>query len=439
MPAPAPVVPSAERQILTPGRHRTAAPPRAERRLISVVHGAEPVPTVGVVHPRDLTGAFLAAAGAAGGALLAARTDPHSAVPAALAGGLVLAAAVSWPRAKAWVAWAAAVTAAASLTGTAHLLTTGREHDGDGGLIAFMEVGGLLTLLALVVRWTSWRTTLLVGGATATAVITWILRYLPSYEPLAVVGGSASMAVPATLAIVVGGYPRLAQARLDRSVRSARRAQRLEIAHDLHDYIAHDVTAIVAQAQAARYAFGDDPARLAGTLARIETVGLQALSAMDEMVAVLADAEPAAATRAHPDPGDLPDLVEGFSTERGTCRVDFAQDARAADPAATSWQVRAATHRIVAEALTNVRRHAPAATRVAVTVHVRDDDRLVVTVVNDAGAAGSPRRRASSGTGLHTMRQRVQALGGDLTAGPDSGGRWVLRARLPMRPGTGHG
>lgn len=390
-------------------------------------------PTLSFVDPRDIAGAVLAGAAAFGVVLLAPRADPFSGVPAALAGGLALATAISWPRAKAWVTCAAAVSAAVSLAATAQVLTGGRDGTGNSGLIGFVEVGGLLLLLALVVRWASWKTMLLVAAATATAVIAWILRYLPEYEPLAIIGGCGSMAVAAALAIVVGGYPRAASVRLDWSVRSARQAQRLEIAHDLHDYIAHDVTAIVAQAQAARYAFGDDPVRLAGALARIETVGLQALSAMDEMVAVLADHEPAAPGRPPADLGGLPDLVSGFSSERGaSCRVDFAQDVRAADPAGTPRQVQATAHRVVVEALTNVRRHAPAATRVAVTVNVRDiDDQLVVTVTNDLCAAGPPLRRASRGIGLHNLRKRVQVLGGELAAGPDREGRWVLQAHIP--------
>ena len=67
------------------------------------------------------------------------------------------------------------------------------------------------------------------------ATCAWIVRYLPSYDLLAIVGGGTSMAVAPAFAIVVGDYPRLAPARLSWSVRSARQAQGPEIAHDRHD------------------------------------------------------------------------------------------------------------------------------------------------------------------------------------------------------------
>jgi signal transduction histidine kinase len=229
--------------------------------------------------------------------------------------------------------------------------------------------------------------------------------------------------------------------RINWSVRSARQAQRLDIAHDLHDYVAHDISGMVAQAQAARYAFASDPVRLAGALERIEAVGLQALGAMDEMVAVLADGEATASTRPHAGLGDLPGLVERFGSERGESRrVALTQDPRAADPSVTSRQVQTTAHRVVVEALTNVRRHAPEATDVAVSVRLRDpEERLVVRVANDLTGHRPTSRRASGGTGVVGLRERVRALGGDLTAGSDRDGRWVLQADIPLHPGGHHG
>jgi signal transduction histidine kinase len=387
------------------------------------------------VGSRDVAGAALAAAGVLGGVLLAPTVEPDSGVAAAVAGPLALGVAVSWPRARNWIACPAAVAAATSLATTIYVLVAGRQGTGTSGTIGFVEVAGLLVLLALVVRWAPARTAVAVGAAATLATCVWILRYLPSYDLLAIVGGCASMAVATAFAIVVGGYPRLAQARLSWSVRSARQAQRLEIAHDLHDYVAHDLTGIVAQAQAARYTCAGDPVRLVTALERIEAIGLQALSTMDDMVGVLRD-DSAAPTHPIARMSDVPDLVERFSSERGpSCRVDLDQDPRVADAGVTPLPAQATAHRVVVEALTNVRRHAPQARRVTISARVRDaEEELVVTVTNDRGAGTPPPRPTPGGHGLASLRQRVRALGGVLTAGPDTHGGWVVQAHVPMRP-----
>jgi len=330
------------------------------------------------------------------------------------------------------VAAAAAAAAAGSFVATAVVVSGDPPLPVAGQLVGFVEVAGLLVLLALVVRWSPPVAAVLAGGATSAAVAAWILRVLPSLEPAAIIGGAASMGVPMVFAVVIGGYGRLAAAKLVWSVRSARQAQRLDLAHDLHDYVAHDVTAIVAQAQAARYALADDPVRLAATLERIEAIGAQTLTAMDHMLALLSD-NPATPTRPLPGMADLAEVVARFRDERPSCVVESTVDTRAA---AAPPQVCATVHRIVTEALTNVRRHAPAATRVTVAVRMRGD-RLAVHVTDDGNRRAWPRQvaaRAARGSGLTGLRERVRALGGELAAGRDDAGQWVLRAAIPLSP-----
>jgi signal transduction histidine kinase len=333
------------------------------------------------------------------------------------------------------VAWPAAAVAATSLSATSHTLLSGRGFSEAGRLIGLIEVASLLLLLALVVRWSRPVTVLLTGGAAAAAATFWILRFLPSYEPLAIIGGCASMAVAPAFAIVVGGLPRVAAEKLNRSVRTARQAQRLEIAHDLHDYVAHDVSGIVAQAQAVRFVHGQDAERLADALERIERTGLQALSAMDEMVALLAEDADGRQIPRLARLVELPDVIDRFRSERlPSCQVELSQDDRVLDPTVIPRQVQATAHRVVVEALTNVRRHAPAASWVAVDIHICDtEDRLVARVANDLRGAPPPSRlRASGGSGLIGLRERVQALGGGLTAGPHRDVEWVVEARIPI-------
>ncbi|EOD63733.1 sensor histidine kinase, partial [Amycolatopsis vancoresmycina] len=92
-------------------------------------------------------------------------------------------------------------------------------------------------------------------------------------------------------------------------------------------------------------------------------------------------------------------------------------------------QVATTVHRVVTEALTNARRHAPAATEVVVSVRVETDE-LVLEVAND-GLPANP-RSAPGGFGIIGMAERLEMLGGSLTAGPGPGARWTVAARLPL-------
>ena len=88
-------------------------------------------------------------------------------------------------------------------------------------------------------------------------------------------------------------------------------------------------------------------------------------------------------------------------------------------------------HRLLTEALTNVRRHAPNATEVTVTAEL-DGPWLVLEVDNDAAE-----RPGAGGYGLVGMAERVAAVGGTVRVGPEQGQRWRVTARLPLRPETG--
>jgi signal transduction histidine kinase len=296
-------------------------------------------------------------------------------------------------------------------------------------------MGGLLLLLALVTRWSPVRVAVPVGLALAAAGSLFITRFMPTTNALEYVGGLALWSIGPAMAVLVGGYPRVAAARLDHGVRSARQGQALVLAHDLHDFVAHDVSGMVAQAQAARFAAGDDPARLRAALERIEDVGLHALSAMDEMVDMLGDPEADPSLVPGARLSSLPALVDRFGAERSPhCRVRLDVDPRVVGGAAVPAPVEMVAFRVVVESLTNIRRHAPEATLVQVSTRVEDDDVLQVQVTNDAGP-GAPlrlRRRSPGGTGLPNLRHRVEGLGGELAAGPYGGG-WTVTTRLPLR------
>lgn len=214
----------------------------------------------------------------------------------------------------------------------------------------------------------------------------------------------------------------LEREREDRA-RAAVAAERLRIARELHDIVAHHITGMVIQAQAAQIVARRDPANAAEPLAGIETAGTEALAAMRRVVGLLRDTADAAP--ASPGPERLDELVERFSAggPRATLRSCGGAD----------WppEVTSTVYRVVREALTNVRRHAPQAGSVAVTV--AEEPEGVTVRVDDDAPPGPARPHHRAGYGLVGMRERVETLGGTLAAGPRPGGGWSVRAVLPLR------
>ncbi|GAY09022.1 sensor histidine kinase [Pseudonocardia sp. N23] len=222
--------------------------------------------------------------------------------------------------------------------------------------------------------------------------------------------------------VAIGLVLREAGSRRASLLERARADERLELARELHDVVAHQVTGIVVAAQSARVVAPADP-DVAKALAAIETAGADALAAMRAMVGVLRGGEGGRAPGA--ELGGIPEMVRRFDPDGTRVRL-------LADPgfehAVLPAGVAATGYRVVQEALTNVRRHAPGATRVEVEVRLRADE-LVVGVRNDGAGSGSS---TSPGFGLAGMAERVGALDGTLHAGPAGNGVWTVTARLPV-------
>ncbi|WP_433463595.1 sensor histidine kinase [Spirillospora sp. CA-128828] len=269
------------------------------------------------------------------------------------------------------------------------------------------------------------------------------LRALPPVPAGAVAGGglvviaagqlaagppsSGDSSVPALdgvvwLAAVAAGVSlRLLDARARATAERVRRAERLELARELHDVVAHHITGMLIQAQAAQVVARRNPGEVTGSLVEIEDAGTDALAAMRRVVGLLRDADDAAP--ASPGPERLGALVERFGRQGPPVLLSVADEEATWPPEVTST-----VYRIVQEALTNVLRHAPHARSVGVTVG-RDRRGVTVEVVDD-GPAGSGRHHRG-GYGLIGMRERVETLGGSLSAGPRTGGGWSVRATLP--------
>ncbi|OPG03789.1 sensor histidine kinase [Microbispora sp. GKU 823] len=231
-------------------------------------------------------------------------------------------------------------------------------------------------------------------------------------------------------AVVAGLCPRLLDARRRAVAEGVRRAERLRLARELHDVVAHHVTGIVVQAQAARLVARKSPEKAGDALAEIEAAGSDALAAMRRVVGLLRDPDEPA-TPAPGGLGGLGELIERFEAGGRAVRLRLPGEEETA-----TWppEVAGTVYRVVQESLTNVSRHAPSARSVTVSVE-RDRDTLTVEVADDSPRTPS-RHHPRGGYGLIGMRERVEALGGTLRAGPrpmaGSESGWSVLATLPV-------
>ncbi|MBE1875534.1 sensor histidine kinase [Myceligenerans pegani] len=288
----------------------------------------------------------------------------------------------------------------------------------------------LAVLVASAVRRLPVREAVVVaGGGLAVVAASWLAAVPFSAAPSQV---TTVCGVSWLAAVAAGLGGRLRTERREAMVERVRRDERLAVARELHDVVAHHITGIVVQAQAARIVAGRSsrPEPLAGPLADIETAGADALASLRRVVGLLrddGDASPSA-----PGPEAIGILVSRFE-ERGPAVCLRLPD----DDAGWPPEVTSTVYRVVQEALTNVTRHAPRARSVTVDVG-RTPDGIRVEVSDDAPHAAPGSRHGSGsggagvGYGLVGMRERVEALGGALRAGsrPDAG--WTVLATLPL-------
>jgi len=202
--------------------------------------------------------------------------------------------------------------------------------------------------------------------------------------------------------------------------------ERLRIARELHDVVAHTMTVIAIHAGSGRLAADRDPAAARKALEVVEESSRHALAELRRLVTVLRDADDPAPGH-EPAPG-LPDLHRLVAEVAAAgVAVDVHTEG---DLARVPEGVSLAAYRIVQEALTNVVRHA-GATRARVSVAVRED-RVRLEVDDDGGGRdGRGPEPGGRGYGLVGMRERAALYGGEVTAGPGSGGSWHVAGSLP--------
>jgi signal transduction histidine kinase len=215
---------------------------------------------------------------------------------------------------------------------------------------------------------------------------------------------------------------RAEQAREDETRRRVD-AERMRIARELHDVVAHSMAMINIQATAAGMQLAADPASAAESIQAIRRASKSGLRELRAILEVLRQADGGSPVPV-PDMRAITALVEATSAAGTPTTLKSA-----GPPAPLPPPVALAAYRIVQESLTNVVRHAG---RVAATVALRlDGGYLYVDVINDGGTAPAA-CTDGTGAGLAGMRERAAVLGGTLDAGPRHGGGFAVHARLPV-------
>jgi signal transduction histidine kinase len=213
----------------------------------------------------------------------------------------------------------------------------------------------------------------------------------------------------------------------EEKARQAVTQERLRIARELHDVVAHSLSVIGVQAGAARLVLDadPDPARAREAVAAIEVTANRAMTEMRRALGILRDSErPGAALAPLPGLDQLPALLDQVRAAGLPVRLTVEGVPR---PLATSVDL--SLYRIVQEALTNALKHARA-TSAEVRVCYGAHD--VTVEVGDDGRGPSPAAAGGQGAGTIGMRERVALFGGDLRVGPRPEGGYAVRARLPI-------
>jgi signal transduction histidine kinase len=319
--------------------------------------------------------------------------------------------------------------AAVTVTAAAVLSLTGLQ---------FLTAAGLLAVLIAAYRLGATGSRLLAPGLTVPFPVLALAAPVPADRVIVVLAAALAPAAALT------GVAR--QARSEAAAHGAAReviagsllehtarGERARIARELHDVVAHHISMIAVQAETARLATPGMPEAGAHRLLDIGDTARAALTEMRRLLGVLReDARAATPGRPGPDrqpqPGlrELNELLDASRDASGTC----ARLILSGPPAVLDPGTELAAYRIIQEALTNARRHAPGA---AVDVELRYADDALQLRIRDNGPGPPP--AAAGGHGLTGMRERAAAVGGELRAGAAGGGGFLVEATLPVKTG----
>ncbi|GAB3556455.1 signal transduction histidine kinase [Actinopolyspora lacussalsi] len=309
-----------------------------------------------------------------------------------------------------------------------------------GGLPMPVTAAGML-LIVFVVRLAPMReATAAAGALTVSAVFgAALIPRVGLYRPMSVLELPSLLflgAVLLVLAIGTGMYFRARDEDRARAVRAAvkgaQQDERMALARELHDVVAHHVTGIVVQAQAALKVAEKNPRAAGEALERISSSGTEALTAMRRLVGSMRDTENDSFSALETEPtvdleADLRKLVEHSTPDASGKRIEL--DVRLTRD--VPQEVGRSALRLVQEAITNAEKHALDADLVTISVKTANEQ-LLIEITDDGTIPSGQPPGGSGGYGLVGMRERIELLGGRLSAGPGRGRGWRVEARLPL-------
>jgi len=216
----------------------------------------------------------------------------------------------------------------------------------------------------------------------------------------------------------------------ERSAAQAVALERVRIARELHDVVAHHVSVMGVQAGAARRVLASNPTAATESLASIEDSARAAVDEMRMLLGALRDdgsaGEPALATSTR----GL-DQLHTLATE-ATAAGLHVDCVTVGEPRPVPATIELSAYRIVQEALTNTRKHGGPNARAELRLRYGDD--VLEVEISDTGAGASPNAEHHGGLGQIGMRERVAAVGGTISLGPRARGGYLVRAAFPLAP-----
>jgi signal transduction histidine kinase len=264
------------------------------------------------------------------------------------------------------------------------------------------------------------------GRALAACALLAVIITLPADH------GSHDPAIACALLALALGLGEVTSAHRDTAAAAARHAQDMErarLARELHDVVAHELSAIAVQAGAARLAAAGDPQAAVAAIAAIERQARDGLTELNQLVRELRPASDTGPdTSPQPRLGDIPGLIKRAAEAGMRAELRIDGEPRPLPPA-----VELAGYRVVQEGLTNAIRYAAGA---AATVRLAyRDDGIMVEVTDDGpGPAAAAAALRGGGAGLAGLRERARLLGGQLEAGSAAERGFAVRAFLPGPP-----
>ncbi|MCX5334711.1 MULTISPECIES: sensor histidine kinase [unclassified Streptomyces] len=300
--------------------------------------------------------------------------------------------------------------------------------------VAMSAVIALFTVASATDRPTAWRVglltmTVLTAAAMLGGPLPWYAQENLGIFAWTGIGATAGDAVRSRRAFVQAIRDRAEKAERTREEEARRRVaeERLRIARDLHDVVAHHIALVNVQAGVAAHVMDKRPDQAKEALAHVREASRSALNELRATVGLLRQSgDPEAPTEPAPGLDRLDELVGTFRSAGQHVEVARA-DGDTKLPAAVDL----AAYRVIQEALTNVQKHAGTEAKAEVSV-VRVGPNIEITVL-DNGAGEDDEPADGGGHGLLGMRERVTALRGTLTTGPRYGGGFRVHAILPVK------